>query len=147
MVSGLQTLVRYFKGRCPAAVNDYLKNKPARCMRTKSSRGMPSGASFFFSIGQDSTVNIRMLVCPDALILNKVGSAIKYRNEDLLLHTYLDEATSQMSTCLIEDLASENTTLRHFPHYTPPPVVICMRSWKTIEAIPVPSSEWATSFA
>ena len=57
----LQTLVMYSKGRCPAAVTDYLKNNPthsSRCMRTKSSRGVPSGASFvstLFTLGQRLT--------------------------------------------------------------------------------------------
>jgi hypothetical protein len=53
-----------------------------------------------------------MLVCPDALVLNKVGSANKHRNEDLLVHTYLDEATAQK---FIEHLTSVNEPMQPFP--------------------------------
>jgi len=80
----------YFNGRCPAAVIDYLKNNPAL-----------------------------ILVCPDALILNKVGSAVKHWNENLLVHTYLDEATAQNFTYLLLRTWKKHTTasISHTTHH------------------------------
>jgi hypothetical protein len=72
--------VRYFKGRCREAITDYLKNPAhsSRCMRTVFTRGAIWGIIFFNFIYSRSTANM-ILVCPDALILNKVGSAIKLK--------------------------------------------------------------------
>jgi len=47
----------YFKGRCPAAATDYLKNNPAyssRFMRTVFTQGAIWGI-IFFNIGQRLT--------------------------------------------------------------------------------------------
>ena len=93
MVWGLRTLVKYFKGRCPAAVTDCLKNNPthsSHCMRTNSSRGVPSGASFFFNFIY-AELTWCWCVHTHLIILNKVDSAIKLNKppNEALLSTYI----------------------------------------------------------